>query len=255
MHKLFIFFFIFLIHSLLGQEKSTIVEYNLIQNNFTESASNNFLYLGKKDNIFLLYGSAGTELKFEDIGTNFKNSKIGIIINYLPNNTFFFTGYRTPPIKYFTVDVAPVINWKIKEEYKNILGFQCQKATGTFRGRIWTAYFTLEIPSQLGPWKIGGLPGLVLQAISEDGEFNYIARRIIRNSELEIPKEIFVYIDEKKDDIISFRDYIEKENEFTRNLINEQLSSMPVGTTLVEKVLRHSQPEIMFEWETQPEKP
>jgi len=57
--------------------------------------------------------------------------------------------------------------WKISNDTISILGYTCQKATTTFRGRNYTAWFAPEIPSNNGPWKFGGLPGLILK-ISDD---------------------------------------------------------------------------------------
>lgn len=52
--------------------------------------------------------------------------------------------------------------WLICAEKKNIQGYPCQKATTTYLGRTYIAWFTPEIPIPSGPWKFGGLPGLIL---------------------------------------------------------------------------------------------
>jgi len=53
--------------------------------------------------------------------------------------------------------------WKIDDESAKILGFNCQKAETTFKGRHYIAWFSSEIPSNSGPWKLRGLPGLILK--------------------------------------------------------------------------------------------
>jgi GLPGLI family protein len=53
--------------------------------------------------------------------------------------------------------------WKIANESTKILGFNCQKAETEFKGRHYIAWFSSEIPSNSGPWKLGGLPGLILK--------------------------------------------------------------------------------------------
>lgn len=55
------------------------------------------------------------------------------------------------------------IDWNIKNEFKKIGVFNTQKAIGKFRGRIYTAWFTNEIPVKYGPWKLHGLPGLIIE--------------------------------------------------------------------------------------------
>lgn len=56
------------------------------------------------------------------------------------------------------------IKWEISKEQKKIGNFTCTKATTTFRGRVFIAWFTNEIPLPFGPWKLQGLPGLILEA-------------------------------------------------------------------------------------------
>ncbi len=60
--------------------------------------------------------------------------------------------------------------WQISKDKKIILNYPCQKAIATVRGREYEAWFTDEIPLTSGPWKLWGLPGLILEAKSTDGE-------------------------------------------------------------------------------------
>ena len=54
--------------------------------------------------------------------------------------------------------------WTIYEDStKNVLGFNCHMAKTHFRGREWTVWYSEDIPILLGPWKLGGLPGLILE--------------------------------------------------------------------------------------------
>ncbi|CAM1350854.1 GLPGLI family protein [Tenacibaculum insulae] len=58
----------------------------------------------------------------------------------------------------------PKINWIITEETKKIGSYLCIKATTEFRGRNYSAWYTPEIAVKYGPWKLQGLPGLILEA-------------------------------------------------------------------------------------------
>jgi len=55
------------------------------------------------------------------------------------------------------------INWKITNHKSEIQGLNCVLATAKFRGRNYKAWFSTSIPLPIGPWKFGGLPGLIVQ--------------------------------------------------------------------------------------------
>ncbi|MGQ1948824.1 GLPGLI family protein [Geofilum sp. OHC36d9] len=68
--------------------------------------------------------------------------------------------------------------WEILDSTKTVLDNVCQMAECTFRGRTWTAWFTPEIPVSDGPWKFGGLPGLILEVYDRGKQYHFIAKGI-----------------------------------------------------------------------------
>ena len=64
------------------------------------------------------------------------------------------------------------IRWEIQADAKEIAGYQVQKATSSFAGRDYIAWFTPEIPLSDGPYKFAGLPGLILEL--QDSEAEYV---------------------------------------------------------------------------------
>lgn len=63
--------------------------------------------------------------------------------------------------------------WTITNEKKEILTYECQKATANYLGRNWAAWFTLEMPVSEGPWKLCGLPGIILEASDIDQNYTF----------------------------------------------------------------------------------
>ncbi len=62
--------------------------------------------------------------------------------------------------------------WELSDDTLTVIGYPCHKAVCHFKGRDWTAYYTMEIPRSDGPWKLYGLPGMILKA--EDSEKQYV---------------------------------------------------------------------------------
>lgn len=66
---------------------------------------------------------------------------------------------------YIYEDELNAQNWQFVDSTKTILDYPCQMATCDFRGRQWTAWFAPDIPISDGPWKFGGLPGLIMESV------------------------------------------------------------------------------------------
>jgi len=74
---------------------------------------------------------------------------------------------------YLIEEKTPEIDWKISPDTSNIAGISCQKASASFKGRNWTAWFAPDLPFQSGPWKLNGLPGLILAANDDKNEVQF----------------------------------------------------------------------------------
>ena len=66
-----------------------------------------------------------------------------------------------------------LFDWVPEEGDTVICNYPCKKATTKFRGRTWTAWYSLDLPFNDGPWKLHGLPGLILSANDADGLFRF----------------------------------------------------------------------------------
>ena len=65
----------------------------------------------------------------------------------------------------------PDIAWTLTEDTATVSGYLCQQATATFRSVEWHVWYTEEIPTSAGPWRLRGLPGLIVRAESEAHTF------------------------------------------------------------------------------------
>lgn len=79
---------------------------------------------------------------------------------------------------FFEDEGAQHLNWILKDDTKIISGYECQRASVFFRGRNYEAWFTTEIPLPYGPWKLGGLPGLILEVYDDRKEISFTAEKI-----------------------------------------------------------------------------
>jgi GLPGLI family protein len=88
-------------------------------------------------------------------------------------------------LRFFTIkDSINNFKWNITDKEKKILEYNCKMAIGNFRGRTFLVWFTSELPSG-GPWKLDGLPGLILKADTEDGYYSVEAASIRITNNLE----------------------------------------------------------------------
>ena len=69
-----------------------------------------------------------------------------------------------PPSIYGTQEVRRPIDWKLTDNTMTISGYLCKTATCQLHGRRWTVRYCEDIPTTAGPWKLCGLPGLIVEA-------------------------------------------------------------------------------------------
>ncbi len=87
----------------------------------------------------------------------------------------------------FRVEEAmPKINWTITVDTATVCGYLCKKATAHLYGRDYEAWFTPEIPRNDGPWKLQGLPGLILKANDTQNHYTFLATGIEQASRLSL---------------------------------------------------------------------
>lgn len=80
--------------------------------------------------------------------------------------------------KYYADEPFETVECEFGDSTRTILGYECSSATMLYHGRQWTLWFTPDIPLSNGPWKLGGLPGLILEAVADEGQYKFVATGI-----------------------------------------------------------------------------
>ena len=107
------------------------------------------------------------------------------VFKSFPDNKFNVYDKAGLSDRYFYIDPIEEIEWEISDSTKKFLGYECIMAEADYHGRHWTVWFTPEIPLNNGPWKLQGLPGLILEASELSGQHFFTATGI-ENSNQEI---------------------------------------------------------------------
>ena len=74
---------------------------------------------------------------------------------------------------YFSYETEDKIIWTLTNETKKSDDYNLQKATTTFGGRNWIAWFAKEITINEGPYKFRGLPGLIFEISDDKDNFHF----------------------------------------------------------------------------------
>ena len=118
------------------------------------------------------------------------------------------------------------MQWEIQSDTMTILSFLCQKATTTFRGREFEAWFAAEIPVFNGPWKFHGLPGLILKVSDKDNEFRFEC--------VDITQESSPIVHTKNNYLkTSRKDFMKLQKKHHDDPMGSLRASMPQGATVV----------------------
>lgn len=94
--------------------------------------------------------------------------------------------------------------WKLVDEKKKLGTISVQKATTSWGGRNWVAWFAPEIPIQEGPYKFHGLPGLIVELSDTKNNYHWLLAKSQKiqgnqkNSYLDMAQSMAVQITREK---------------------------------------------------------
>lgn len=136
---------------------------------------------------------------------------------------------------YIYEDTLYAQNLVIQDSSKLILGHECQKAVCHYRGHCWTAWFAMDIPITDGPWKLCGLPGLIMEVTSEDNSHAFKLLGIEK-----VSKEPIVfsktYVGNNKFEKTTFEKFLKEQYIFLFGDFQSQTQLQGIDIPQIEKV-------------------
>ena len=138
---------------------------------------NMVLYLGQRAGAYRSYDGIVYKAQFKkafaeaaaaspDGRPGINRRGVGSNVEYyqFPNERKLFMKDQLMMNSYLVDGPMPIIDWKTSGDTATFGGLHCQKATCHFKGRDYTAWFCSDLPVQIGPWKLNGLPGVIVDA-------------------------------------------------------------------------------------------
>ena len=181
----FLFLFILNIYtiiSVLGQSGQNRIVYNCVTKIIKgkQHDGKNTLYFDNEKSLFVHDEWPKRDSDYM-VGNSFffikgDTSGMPVYVSRKNKTLFYKSDYKSSNLRpcLMLQEDIPIINWQIQAALTRKIGvLNCIKAIGTFGNRVYDVWFTPDIPVSYGPYKLGGLPGLVLEAKSRDGKVSY----------------------------------------------------------------------------------
>ena len=134
----------------------------------------------------------------------------------------------------------PAMDWETTERDTTVCGYTCFQARASVYGRTWTVWFAPEIPAPYGPYLLGGLPGLILDAEDADGLFHFTAVGLEQ-----APTDATVELSGIKDAIKCQRKkFLSLRDQANGQSLNESLRALNLGDNAVVRVVSENGEEL-----------
>ena len=151
-------------------------------------------FIALDDSLKMVRASVGEWIRTMENNGTFGRTVSFAVYKHLPAmNELTYTDEIFRYLYYYEQEL-PAIDWQMQNADSVVCGYSCSKAVGKWRGRRWTVWYSMDIPIDDGPWKLQGLPGLILHAEDAQGDFFFTC----------------VGIEEKRSPIILWGDHMRK---------------------------------------------
>ena len=128
-------------------------------------------FIALDDSLKMVRASVGEWIRTMENNGTFGRTVSFAVYKHLPAmNELTYTDEIFRYLYYYEQEL-PAIDWQMQNADSVVCGYSCSKAVGKWRGRTWTVWYSMDIPIDDGPWKLQGLPGLILHAEDAQGDF------------------------------------------------------------------------------------
>ena len=154
---------------------------------------------------YLPVGKHTDRIKFEDCRID---ANLWVYQNY-PQVGTLTVHEALHPSRIYYEESTKMQQWTLLPGDTVIMGYNCHRARMSYGGREWTAWYTEEIPVSSGPWKLCGLPGLILYAYDQSCIHTFSAYTIFKvNGQSIRPHSHYTSNKVKRDKFIKTRNKI-----------------------------------------------
>ena len=168
-----------------------------------------------------IFSCSNTEIKKNVSQTPLLNSMLERV-----EPTNWWVGFKESSLQLLVKENKFVWKWKLENKTKKIGSFLCNKATIKFRGRNYTAWYTLAIPVPFGPWKFKNLPGLILEVYDTNKEFHIFSNKVRINK-----KNCNIVFDKNQlKKAMNLKTYLKKKDSLLDNYFAMMSAKIPKGT-------------------------
>jgi GLPGLI family protein len=241
MNKLFLFFILIIQIFNIQEKDSFTASYTYFNEGLDELAIVK-LYIRDSESLSIFQIKSQNKKKELENGDNFNinidgNDKIGksVYKNLKDTKIIFRDVYsKNGSLKPCIVEEQlPKLRWILGVNEKKIGGYICKSAELNFRGRDYIAWYSPKIPISHGPWKFNGLPGLIFEIKSKDGNISFTLDKFeesnFKNNEISKPND---------GDKITFHQYVVNKKESVNDFLKNLMVKLPRGS----KVKLNSKP-------------
>ncbi len=244
-----------------AQNKSGLIIYDIKypNENLKEKTVKSRLFFNDTLSIGISYSTKFYSQK--NVGINQEPQGLGVTFKYGDEvGEVIYRNYNTEKItlrfpksaaldEYTVEDNWIKIQWEIRDDKRKIGNFICKKAIGDFRGRRYIAWYTEEIPLPYGPFKLYGLPGLILEAEDTEKMFS------VKMKHIEYPTSQVFEVDEPTEKVKkTLKEYVYSLDHIEEIFLEKLNSKVPKGIRFTKEpnktdTKRVYRIEKIFEWE------